>query len=201
MKSWLLSFLNSWGSIFSSGSGGFTSGSDREETVGEGTNDWSVVDDVVGGVGGSVLLDGDLGHVVDLVVNLVTDMVDNGGGGDDSWSSNGSVVVDGGSSNGSDDSNGGGLNLNSLDSRDRGSGNGVGGSRDNGGSVVGDNWNGSVGNSDCGGGSNSGYVMQTSGGDTIVEKNLRISLGFGDRGSIAAGHKGKDDKALHCVDE
>merc|ERR1719243_566894 len=117
MRSWLLSFLNNWGSIFSSGSGGFSSsnnwdtgGSDREETVGEGTNYGSVVDDVVGGVGGSVLLDSDLGHVVD------------GGSGDGS--------------------NGGSLNLDGLDSSDRGSSwssNSVGGGGNNGGSS--NDWN------------------------------------------------------------
>merc|ERR1711970_1574684 len=36
-----------------------------------------MVDDVVGGVGGGVLLDSDLGDMVDLVVDLVTNLVDN----------------------------------------------------------------------------------------------------------------------------
>merc|ERR1719317_1855298 len=62
-----------------------------------------MVDHVVGGVGGGVLLDSDLGDLVDLVVDLVAKLVDNRGCGNmvvgnrghgnsrcslDSWSSN-----------------------------------------------------------------------------------------------------------------
>merc|ERR1719154_400931 len=50
---------------------------------------------MVGGVSGGVLLDSDLGNMVDLVVNLVSNMVDNRGSGDmdsrcsiGNWSSN-----------------------------------------------------------------------------------------------------------------
>merc|ERR1719317_663134 len=70
-----------------------------------------MVDHVVGGVGGGVLLDSDLGDVVDLVVDLVANLVDNRSGGNmDGWSSN-MMVGNGGNSNGR-----GGLDLNSLDS-------------------------------------------------------------------------------------
>merc|ERR1712123_194614 len=54
------------------------------------TNDWSVVDDMVGGVGRGVLLDSDLGNMMDLVVDLVSNMLDNWGCGNmvSSWGSN-----------------------------------------------------------------------------------------------------------------
>ena len=72
--------LFNWG-----GNGGHAVGDDthggRDET-GEGSDDGCVVDDVLGGVVGHVLLDRDLGHVVDLVVDLVADMLDNRGGVD-----------------------------------------------------------------------------------------------------------------------
>ena len=42
----------------------------------ESTNDWSMVDHMVCGVGGGVLLYSDLGYMVDLVVDLVTNMMD-----------------------------------------------------------------------------------------------------------------------------
>merc|ERR1719193_1520960 len=70
-----------------------------------------MVDDVMGGVGGGVLLDSDLGDVVDLVVDLVTNMVDNRSSGNvDSWGGN-VVVCNRGNSNSR-----GGLDLDSLDS-------------------------------------------------------------------------------------
>merc|ERR1712105_489067 len=79
-----------------------------------------MVDDVVGGVGGGVLLDSDLGDMVDLVVDLVTNMLDNRSSGNmvssrsnsngSSWSN---VVV---SNRGDSNSRGGSLHLDSLDS-------------------------------------------------------------------------------------
>merc|ERR1711970_607166 len=78
-----------------------------------------MVDDVVGGVGGGVLLDSDLGDMVDLVVYLVTNLVDNrscgnmvssrGNSNCGSWSN--MVVSNGGNSN----SRGSSLHLDSLD--------------------------------------------------------------------------------------
>merc|ERR1719206_1492766 len=97
-----------------------------------------MVDHVVGGVGGGVLLDSDLGDVVDLVVDLVANLVDNRSCGNmvvgnrghgnsrgslDSWSSN-MVGSSRGNSNGGSWGNmmignrsnsRGSLHLNSLD--------------------------------------------------------------------------------------
>merc|ERR1712018_759947 len=50
-----------------------------------------MVDDVLGGVVGHVLLDGDLGNVLNLVVDLVANMLDNWGSGNSigsNWGSN-----------------------------------------------------------------------------------------------------------------
>merc|ERR1719250_193362 len=51
------------------------------------TNNWSMVDHMVGGVGGDMLLDSDLGNMVDLVVDLNSNLVDNRGSGNCNWSS------------------------------------------------------------------------------------------------------------------
>merc|ERR1719317_1882856 len=64
-----------------------------------------MVDHVVGGVGGGVLLDSDLGDVVDLVVDLVANLVDN--------RSCGNMMV---GNWGHGNSRGSSLDLNSLDS-------------------------------------------------------------------------------------
>merc|ERR1719250_296212 len=96
-----------------------------------------MVDHVVGGVGGGVLLDSDLGDVVDLVVDLVANLVDNRSCGNmDGWSSN-MVVGNGGNSNSR-----GGLDLNSLDSSNS----------------WGSNMVGSRGNSNCGSWDNTSMV-------------------------------------------
>merc|ERR1719431_2485458 len=97
------------------GSSGYRDSSD------EGTDNGGMVDDVVGGVGGGVLLDSDLGDMVDLVVDLVTNLVDNRSCGNvDSWGGN-MVVSNGGNSNSR-----GGLDLDSLDSGNSWGGNMVG---------------------------------------------------------------------------
>merc|ERR1711970_183484 len=52
---------------------------------------------MAGGVGGNMLLDRDLGNMVDLVVDIVANLVDNRGGGNSNW---GSMSI-GGNSRGS----------------------------------------------------------------------------------------------------
>merc|ERR1719483_2067043 len=57
---------------------------------------------MAGGVGGGVPLDRDLGNVLDMMVNLVSDMMDNRGSGNGDWSSmdnwgNMSICCNGGS--------------------------------------------------------------------------------------------------------
>merc|ERR1719323_718387 len=89
--------LDSWGSLFNSGGGGGSndrgSSSNRSNSwdkAGEGSsNNWGMVDDVLGGVVGHVLLDGNLGNMMDLVVDLVSNMLNNWGSGNsmDSWDS------------------------------------------------------------------------------------------------------------------
>merc|ERR1719295_354890 len=89
--------LDSWGSLFNSGGGGggndWGSGSNWSNSwdeAGEGSsNNWGMVDDVLGGVVGHVLLDGNLGNMMDLVVDLVSNMLNNWGSGNsmDSWDS------------------------------------------------------------------------------------------------------------------
>merc|ERR1719370_533999 len=132
-----LSFLNNRGSLslsFSRSSSGYRDSSD------ESTNNRGMVDDVVGGVGRGVLLDSDLGDMVDLVVDLVTNLVDNRSCGNvDSWGDN--MVV----SNGSNSNSRGSLDLNSLDS-----GNSWGG-----------NMVGSSGNSNCGSRGNTCVIHTT----------------------------------------
>merc|ERR1719245_1712464 len=82
-----LSLLDSWGSLSRFGSSSNWGNSWDESS--EGSNNWGVVDDVVGGVGLDGLLDGDLGHVLDGVVNLIANMVGNWNRvGGDSWGSN-----------------------------------------------------------------------------------------------------------------
>merc|ERR1719323_135426 len=74
-----LSLLNSWSwSIFSS-LHRFSSSSwgNSWDESSKGSDNWGVVDDMVGGVGLDVLLDSDLGHVLDSVVDLVANMVGN----------------------------------------------------------------------------------------------------------------------------
>merc|ERR1712198_179832 len=88
--------LDSWGSLFNSSS---SEGS---------TDNWGMVDDVLGGVMGHMLLDGNLGNMMDLVVDLVSNMLNNWGSGNsmDSWDS--SSICNSWGSNG--------LDFSSLDS-------------------------------------------------------------------------------------
>ena len=88
------------------------------------TNNWCVVDDMVGGVGGSVSLNGHLGNMVDLMVDIVANMLDNRGSSDSNWGSMGnsnwgssSISCNSGSSMGnSSDSRGSNSMSSSIDS-------------------------------------------------------------------------------------
>merc|ERR1712106_769574 len=53
------------------------------------SNDRGMVDDMGGAVGGDMLLDRDLGSMVDLVVDLISNLVDNRGSGNSNWGSMG----------------------------------------------------------------------------------------------------------------
>merc|ERR1719323_1690867 len=55
--------------------------------MGVGSNSWGMVDHMLGGVVGNMLLDRDLGNVLDLMVDLVANMVDNWGSGNSNWGS------------------------------------------------------------------------------------------------------------------
>jgi len=121
-----LGHLNSWGSIFNWGS--FNSldssnwGNSWDKTS-ESSNDWGMVDNMLGGVGGDMLLNLNLWNMLDCVVNLVTNLVNNWGSGNSNWSSsissNWSSMDNWGSSIGgswnSISGNSWGLNLDSLD--------------------------------------------------------------------------------------
>merc|ERR1719320_457316 len=129
-----------------------------------------MVDHVVGGVGGGVLLDSDLGDVVDLVVDLVANLVDNRSCGNmDGWSSN-MVVGNRGHGNSR-----GSLDLNSLDSSNSWSSNMVGSSRGN-------SNGGSRGNMiGCRGNSNGG-----SWGNVMIGNRSNNGGSYGDnRGSVS----------------
>merc|ERR1719431_1561916 len=128
--------------------------SSYRDSSNEGTDNRGMVDDVVGGVGGGVLLDSDLGYMVDLVVDLVTNMVDNRGSGNvDSRSSN-MVVGNRGNSNGR-----GGLDLDSLDSSNSRSSSLDLDSLDSS-NCRGSNMVGSRGNSNCGSRCNTSVVCK-----------------------------------------
>ena len=124
-----LGLLDSGGLGLSSDGG---DGGDSGEETCEGADHGGVVDDVMGGVGCHVLLDGDLGHVLDGVVDIVADVLDDRGGGH----CHRGGVVSGNSWSGNNLSSGGG-----DDSVDSGGGDCVGGDSgglDNRGSS--DNW-------------------------------------------------------------
>ena len=106
-------FLNSRSLLHRSGNSAHSK-SGGEDT-GEGSDDWGVVDDVVGGVGGHVLLNSHLGNVVDLVVDVVTDMLDHGGSMDDGSSMDQVLDRDGGSWGDVEGNSGGSLDLHRLD--------------------------------------------------------------------------------------
>merc|ERR1712165_178840 len=102
--------FNSWSILNSSwGSSNSSNWGNSWDKSGKGSNNWGMVDDVLGGVVGHVLLDRDLGNVLNLVVDLVANMLDNWGSGNSIGSNRGSNSLD---SNWGSNS----LDLSSLDS-------------------------------------------------------------------------------------
>merc|ERR1712106_758369 len=51
------------------------------------SNNWGMMDHMMGAAGGDMLLNRDLGNMVDLVVNLISNVVDHRGGGNSNGSS------------------------------------------------------------------------------------------------------------------
>merc|ERR1719381_439759 len=153
--------LDSWGSLFNSSSGGGSNDwgsssnwSNSWDKAGEGSSDnWGMVDDMLGGVVGYVLLDGNLGNMMDLVVDLVTNMLNNWGSGNmmDSWGSN-SICHSWGSNS---------LDLSSLNL--------------NWGNSLDSNWGSSIGNSWSSNGMNSNSLADWI-NESILVKVLRESL-------------------------
>merc|ERR1719481_1345091 len=94
-----LSSLNSRGGFSSWGSSNSSNWGNSWDKSGKGSNNWGMVDDVLGGVVGHVLLDGDLGNVLNLVVDLVANMLDNWGSGNSIGSNWGSTSMDSWGSN------------------------------------------------------------------------------------------------------
>ena len=139
-----LGLLNSGGlSGDRSGLSSSNRGNSSGKETGEGTDHGGVVDHVLG----DVLLDSDMGHVLDCVVNIVADMLDNRGGGD----SNRSGVVSGNSGGSNKLGSGGG---DSVGSNSRGSNNLGSGSGDS----VGSNSRGSDSGDSIGSNSGSGNL-------------------------------------------
>merc|ERR1719383_888748 len=129
-----------------------------------------MVDDVLGGVVGHVLLDGNLGNMMDLVVDLVSNMLNNWGSGNsmDSWDS--SSICNSGGSNMMDswgsNSIGHSWGSNSLD---------LGSLNLNWGNSLDSNWGSSIGNSWSSNGMNSNSLADWI-NESILVKVLRESL-------------------------
>merc|ERR1711955_21961 len=149
------------------------SGGGNNAVVGKGSsNNWGVVDHVAGGVGGNMLLDRDLGNMVDLVMNIVANMLNNRGGGNSNW---GSMSIGGNSR--------GGMS-NSCDS-----GSSIGSNSWSSDSMTSSNKSMSVG------GDTSYKAMSIS-----TSKELSISLSISNWSSKATGNDSREDnKGLHLV--
>ena len=153
---------------------------------GVGTDDGGVVDDVVGGVGGGLGVHADLGDVVNLVVDLVSDQPGlgnqvgldgpvHGGGGN---SNDGGLVVSDGDGGGVGNSDGGSV--------------GVG----NGGSVGNSQRGGDSGMAGVGGNSVSGNQAVASVGEAVVSGQAEVSGSVSQAVSgqqLGGGHGGADE--------
>ena len=159
-----------------------------------GTGDGGVVNDVVGGVGGSLGVHADLGDVMNLLVDLVSDQPGlgnqvglngpvHGGGG---HSNDGGLVVSNGDGGGVGNSDGGSVGVG-----DRGS-LGVG----NGGSVGNSQGGGDSGMAGVGGNSVSGNQAVASVGEAVVSGQAEVSGSVSQAVSgqqLGGGHGGADE--------
>merc|ERR1711970_899130 len=162
-------------------------------------------------MGGDMLLDRDLGNMVDLVVDIVANLVDNRGGGNSNWGSMsiggnswGSVSIGGNSRGGMSNSGNSessiGSNSRSSVSISGNSGSGMSNSG-NSGSSIGSNSRSSnsvtssidTSNEAMSVGCNTSYK-------TMSSNELSISFSISNWGSKATGNDSREDnKALHLV--
>jgi len=160
--------------------------------VGKGSsNNWGVVDHVAGGVGGNMLLDRDLGDMVDLVVDIVANMLDNRGGGNSNW---GSMSISG-NSRGSM----------SVGGNSRG---GMSNSCDSGSSIGSNSWSSdsvTSSNEAMSIGGNTSYKAMSIGGNTSykamsISASKELSISISNWSSKATGNDSREDnKGLHLV--
>ena len=179
--------------------------------VGKGSsNNWGVVDHVAGGVGGNMLLDRDLGNMVDLVVDIVANMLDNRGGGNSNWGSmsisgnSRSSMSIGGNSRGSVSISGNSRSGMSISGNSRG---GMSNSCNSGSSIGSNSWSSdsvTSSNEAMSVGGNTSYKAMSVGGDTSYKtmsisasKELSISLSISNWSSKATGNDSREDN-LKC---
>ena len=145
-----------------------------------GTDNGSVVDDMVGAVGGGVSLDRDLGNMVNLVVDIVANVLDNWCSGNSDRGS-----VDSSDWGGVDSSNGSGVDSGNWGGNMVG---GVGGNSGSNGSSVG-NGGHSWGSSDGVSGSiSASYKTMMSKKTVTVGAGNELSIGISDRGGKATSN-------------
>ena len=169
---------NSWGS--------------SNNSVGVGSNNWGMVDHMLGGVVGNMLLDRDLGNVLDLMVDLVANMVDNWGSGNSNWCS-----MDSSNWGSMDSSNSWGSmvgsNWGSMDSSNWGSMD----SSNSWGSIDSDSWGSS---SNCGywGSSSNSSITKTKSKTVAMGTKENLGISISSWGSIAASNT-QEDSLKYCV--
>ena len=175
-------------SFIRDGSRSSSDGLDRggQMTGRDGSHHRGVVDDVVGGVLGHVLLDRDLGDVVDLVMDLVPDVLQDGGGVDNRGGGDGVLGVGHGLSHGN---SGGGVMSVGSDYRGGHSVVSVGhvglSHGNSGGGVV------SVGG-DCGG----SHSVVSVGSERVLAHNLhQLRVSLGQRSSLAGSEERESNLA------
>jgi len=170
--------------------------------VGKGSsNNWGVVDHVAGGVGGNMLLDRDLGDMVDLVVDIVANMLDNRGGGNSNW---GSMSISG-NSRSSMSIGGNSRGSVSISGNSRG---GMSNSCDSGSSIGSNSWSSdsvTSSNEAMSIGGNTSYKAMSIGGNTSykamsISASKELSISISNWSSKATGNDSREDnKGLHLV--